>query len=411
MERKMNRNHAINDFDLLLYISGLLPVFTALIDGTIINKVLFFFLLCVCLFIILHNGVSKSTCLLFLILIANYIIMLFVTAEISMSDINMFFYYPFMVLYSLLIIDHKNKFIDCISRNKKYVLLIIRIWSIIVGISIFMPVGYYIKEGGSYYFGSFAGSIFRLGPSALFIMSFVLISMSLYKRKRDFVYTLIPMYCFFMGSSRTYLVSGLCLFVVAWYWFVNNKRKFWLTIIPICLLLCVIMWNSSMGDKIRFTLDDSQYGDFWFRVTSSRSEFWMIDLIGWTSQDIVYKIFGCGLFFTQELTGLWAHNDFIELLCSFGVIGVLEYCVIQFLLIKTFLKRGRRIPVILSICVVLCWLFNAFFNMYYTYFCSLLSYPYVLISVFIYYQSNQSTNKTLYKTSNARNWKFLKETF
>lgn len=368
-------------FDYFLFVACLFPIITTLIDGTPLNRILFVLLIGLYILILIQQGASKRTLCYLAVLLINFILAIFITGTDIDGSANMFVYYPFMVGYTCLIMDKQERFVESLIKNKKYVLFILKLWSVIVGISAFLPIGYYIKEGGAYYFGSFAGSIFRLGPAALFISGLVLVSMRIYGRRKDFFYLIIPMYCVFMGSSRTYLVVELCLFVIAWYWFVGKRKTFWLTIIPLGVIALVLIWNSSMGEKVRYTLDDSNYGDFWFRISSGRSDFWMDDINGWLSQDWFHKIFGCGIFFTVQLTGIWAHNDFIELLCSFGILGLVEYSVLQLHLIGHFLGSKRKIPLVISLCVIVCWLFNAIFNMYYTYFCALLSYPLVLIVV------------------------------
>lgn len=367
-------------FDYFIITSCVFPIITTLIDGTIFNKLLFLLLLIAYILCVFNYGISLLTIKAIFVLLVNYIFTLFFTSIDSESNINLFFYYPFMILFSCLIIDHKDSFVKAIYNNKNFILFIIRLWTVIVGISIFIPSCYYVKEGGSYYFGSFSGSIFRLGPAALFIMGLSLVSMSLFERKRDILYQIVPLYCVFMGSSRTYLISCVCLFVIAWYWYMGSPKRFWSTFIVLLVVGVIFLWNSSLGDKIRYTLDESQYGDFWFRITSSRSEFWGDDLLAWSNQSLFNKLFGGGLFFTIEETGIWAHNDFIEILCSFGIVGLIEYLIIQFVLIKLMIS-GTRQPIIIIICIVSCWAFNAFFNMYYTYFCALLSYPFVLIAV------------------------------
>lgn len=388
---KVSNRCVLNIFNCLLYVSCIYPISTLLLEGTIVNKILFFILVAIYFIIALQNGFKKITLLCLILLVINYCYAILVTKWRAESNTNMLFYYPFMVAYSCLFIDNKDSILNCILRNKEFLLFVIRLWSLIVGVSIFLPSCYYVKEGGALYFGSFAGGIFRLAPSALYIMSLILITMSLFNRKKDIIYMLIPMYCFFMGSSRTYLVSGLCLLIVAWYWYVGRKL-FLKTSIPLALILFVIVWNSSLGEKIRYTLNDDLYGDFWFRITSSRSALWSTDLKGWFSNGWLNRLFGCGIFYTEQLTGLWAHNDFIELLCSFGIVGLVEYVFVQIILLKHFIGRKYKVPRLISFCVIMCWLFNAFFNMYYTYFCSLLSYPLILISVNYFYCNMKQIN-------------------
>lgn len=385
----------IDIFDFFLYICCFYPITTLLFEGTIINKCLFICLIASYLLIILKKGVTKITLVYLIVLIGNYAFVLLITSWSLTSNINMLFYYPFMICYSRLFIDNQNDILKVLLRNKRFILAIIRCWTILVGVSIFIPSCYYVREGGAYYFGSFAGGIFRLAPSALFVMSLTLLSMALFHRKKDIFYMIVPLYCFFMGSSRTYLVVGICVFIVAWYWYIGSARNFYKTVLPLAIIGIIIIINSSLGDKIRYTFDDNQYGDFWFRITSSRSVLWAEDLNGWYSSSFLNRLFGCGLFYTEQLTGLWAHNDFIEILCGFGLVGLIEYCMVQAALIRKFIGKSYNVPPILTFFVIMCWFFNAFFNMYYTYFCSLLSYPFILIAV-NYFYCNLKTERDQY---------------
>lgn len=145
---------------------------------------------------------------------------------------------------------------------------------------------------------------------------------------------IVPMYTVLMGSSRTYLVIGGCLFLIAWYWYGIKKTTFIATYVPIALLGAYFVTHSSMWDKILYTLDDSRYGDFWFRITSSRSVLWTEDLKAWKAGNLIQKVCGGGIEKTVYASGLWAHNDFIEILCSFGVGGLIQYLYITLKLIK-----------------------------------------------------------------------------
>jgi hypothetical protein len=42
-------------------------------------------------------------------------------------------------------------------------------------------------------------------------------------------------------------------------------------------------------------------------------------------------------------------------------------------------------PFIVGFSLILAWLFNAFFNMHYTYFCAMLCYPILVIGIKFYY--------------------------
>lgn len=72
---------------------------------------------------------------------------------------------------------------------------------------------------------------------------------------------------------------------------------------------------------------------------------------------------------------LWAHNDFIQIFSDYGLFGLLVYLGMFITLFKkTF--NGIRISKMAMMMLVAIWAFNAFFNMFYTYFCATLSYPF-----------------------------------
>ena len=72
---------------------------------------------------------------------------------------------------------------------------------------------------------------------------------------------------------------------------------------------------------------------------------------------------------------LWAHNDFIQIFSDYGLFGLLVYLGMFITLFKkTF--NGIKISKMAMMMLVAIWAFNAFFNMFYTYFCATLSYPF-----------------------------------
>lgn len=124
-------------------------------------------------------------------------------------------------------------------------------------------------------------------------------------------------------------------------------------------------------------------------LTSERNIFWSDMLNAYWQGNIFAKLFGGGLNFTVNVSGFWAHNDFIEILCAHGVLGVLVYGYFMYRILHEFLLpegfKKRKMPVFLLGAIILVWLFNACFNMYYTYFCAMASYPILLIGIRRYY--------------------------
>ena len=104
--------------------------------------------------------------------------------------------------------------------------------------------------------------------------------------------------------------------------------------------------------------------------TNGRSEFWTIDFNAFLDGSAFEVLFGHGFSYVYELNQatigmrLYAHNDFINILLNFGIVGMgLYFAVFIPVLVKTKRESGSLVAFLLSAI----WLFNAFFNMIYVY--------------------------------------------
>lgn len=383
--------YRISLINIYLGIICMFPIVTALMNGGDWNKLLFAILCSVHIGILLMKRIKLRTVLLLLVLFVHYVFVLFQTI-FPLDNTNLLFYYPFFLVYTFFMTDHFDTIYNWFFKHKKHIEIIIILWSVLVGISIFLPSSYYSDMGGKIFFGSYCGSIFRLGPSAVFIQVLVLILQSMHRNSKGIFWMIIPMYSYLMGSSRTYLVIGFCLLVISWYMVCKKKSLFWGTVVPLSLLILWLVTVSAMGDKLEYTMDETRYGDFWYRISSSRSVIWAECIDAWSQTNIQGKIFGNGLGFTFEMAKHWAHNDYIEILCSFGVLGLVQYCTAMTRLIRKAYNQ-IRIPFFIKVCIFMTWFFNAFFNMHYVYFCAMLSFPFLLMAVRCYFIHNPKETK------------------
>ena len=365
--------------DLYFGLICIYPLTTMLVDGTIINKLMFAALFALHIYSFLKRPLKRRTVMLLLFLVLQYLFVMYFTV-FPLKNSNLLFYFPYFLMYTYFMCDNMEMVGDWLQEKRNYIYGIVVIWSALVGVSIFVPSCYYIKEGGSLYFGSWTSDIFRLGPSVMFIQILVIVLQTMHQQKYAVAYMMIPMYCVLMGSSRTYLVIGGLLFAISWYIACKKKIYFWISIAFLGVLFLFLIAKSSIGDKILFTLDENQYGDFWSRISSSRSVFWVKNLTAWNELPLLNKWLGCDINLTNKVAGKWAHNDFIEILCSFGIVGVVQYISsMRRLLKKTW--GSCDVPMIIQIFAVTTWLFNAFFNMHYVYFCAMLSFPFLLFAL------------------------------
>lgn len=121
-------------------------------------------------------------------------------------NINLVFY---LVLWVLLMSLFGGKFElvrSLILQDIKWLRAITVIWCLLVFVSIPLPSSYYVIAGQGRFFGSFAKDSFRLCPTALEVLVFLTICVKVDKKSR-WIYCVLsaaPLFCVFMGYSRTY---------------------------------------------------------------------------------------------------------------------------------------------------------------------------------------------------------------
>ena len=304
----------------------------------------------------------------------------------SLYNTNELFYLPFCILYFNYIRENYQKLKDLFMTEKKVVYNVIIIWTILVFVSIFFESSWISSWGGTKYFGSLCRGVWRLSPTAVFIGSLSIATIILYNNKKGIFFLILPLFCVFMSGSRTYMVIGIFMFLIAWYYYVNSRKHFFLSFIPICILLFIVILNTSMIDKFTaVSYNSDSYFDPLGTLTSGRSIFWQADIETFFESSFINKIMGSGFNLIYEINlkafdGLvWAHNDFIQCLVSHGILGLLLY---MYSIISTIIQMTKntlhKFPLYLAVFI---WIFNAFFNMFYTYFCSMLCFPILLLCV------------------------------
>ena len=377
----------------------LFPITTLIQDYvSFFNKIVFMVTMLMLMFyVIKKNRIKISVFLWILLALFNYCFALLNTSTHALSiNYNMAFYYIFFVFYFLYFIQNYRNIDNIMYNNKKFLLCNIYLYTFLLTISIFIPNCYTKIDAGGWgntnYFVSFSGSPNRLGPASVFV--FVMVLYCYYKQISKYILlcTFPLIYGFFMAGSRTYFVLGILCVIIMLYSVVNEKKWFWLSIVPIGIVLYYVTIQSAMMNKFNATVvrNDSIYF-FLAKFTNSRSLFWEKQLRLFQNESMLKKIFGAGINYTSDKVGIWAHNDFIEILCSYGYIGLICYCLTIFFALKKFLsfKKGNRFYSL--ICVAI-WIFNAFFNFFYCYFCAMLSYP-LLLSIISMIESKNGIQK------------------
>lgn len=387
-----NLNHKFTTFDVYLRLLLLLPLTTLLQNKIGFINVALFFVIFMFQGIIILQRVNLRTIIFIALAIISFTLTALNTKNLNFD--NYLAYYINWLLFSTVISQNYDKFIDWIKNNEFYLKMVMFIWSALVAFSILLPSSYYLKEGSGRYFCSYTKDIFRLAPTALFIQCLALISIVLFNNRKDIIYMLLPLFCGFMGSSRTYFIIIVVVFVLGLFFFSSTKLRFAAMAAPTGLLGIIAYAKSSISEKVRYTLDDSQWGDLLFRISSGRSELWERIWVRYVKFTPFRKTFGAGFRYTNRVNhGLYAHNDFIEILATHGIFGIILYLLCVYLLFRTFFKN-KHIPIVMIGACFFVWFFNANFNMFYWYTCAAISFPFLLAVVRCYYDNKDNQLKT-----------------
>ena len=297
------------------------------------------------------------------------------------ANFNMTFYYLFLVLFFVYVLTDPEQFWALMKKNRRYIYYVVLFYTAVVTLSIFLPSSYtqMVGWGEEAYFTSISGSPNRVGPASVFVVVLITFLIQTGSHKALALLTLPQLYVFLMGGSRTYFVVGLCTALVLFYVMIPRKKWFFLSLIPLGLVAVVVILNSSMMDKFASTFQQGvDRAEFWRRLTNSRSVFWVDQLKLFFTTPWYLQLFGNGINFTTYHFDLWAHNDFIEIVCSYGYVGLANYLVLMIYTIAKLSKTKKRHFFIKCVCIFI-WFFNAFFNFFYCYFCAMLCYPILLL--------------------------------
>lgn len=318
--------------------------------------------------------------------------------EFPVDQINILFYFLLWVLIYLFFSKSKDDIMRVLQKSDFFIDLLLILWTIVVGISAFLPTSYKDK-----YFLSFTGGSFRLMPSVLIITALAMYMAISRKIAKYNLYLILPIFAGFMNQSRTYF--GVFIIVLVMYFYMNlkNKKLFYIMLVPLGFLIIALMTASGIMDKITATqYGPNSYFDFWGTITSGRTVFWQWDLEAFFSLPVLQQFVGNGFNFVYDVNGanmarIWAHNDIINILMNFGYIGVVIYLWSYFQMVRAFWPKGNKIPIFVKCMFHGAVFLNSMMNMSYTYLCAMISYPLFLYVIAAKYEEKDKGNTDLLK--------------
>mgnify|MGYP004568271509 FL=1 len=306
------------------------------------------------------------------------------TGSFRYDNFNLVFYLPVWMMLFIVFAQNKNEIFKVMERNVYYLQGVVTCWTIIIGISIFLPSSY-TKDS---VFISLSGGKFGIEPSTLLIVAIVFFLYGYKKEKKLLFYLIMPLYCVFMGASRTYLGVLLILILLFLFIIITDKKKAIFYIACFIGISLLIISYTNIGRKINdLTYAKDSYFDFWGTVTSGRTIFWKWDIDAFMQLPIYKRFIGNGYNFPYDVTynngfkrGIWAHNDFLNIIMNYGYIGLVTYLYPFCKFIKVYKKEYSINNIYVCIFCIAIFI-NSFFNMSYTYICATVSYPIYMVSM------------------------------
>ena len=349
-----------------------------------VNKILIFLILILLILKNIKKEIKTNTIVTIFELAVVYMFSFFFTYK-KIDNINDIFYFAIWVLYFLYLKENHYRFKELLKNNNKYIYNIIFLWNIITFISFFFDISYNSNWGGEYYFKSFSNTEHRFASTCIFIIALNWIVAREKRNKRYMLFSVIPFVGIYLSGARTYLGVILIFILCIYYLMCERKIIFYITLIPMMVLLIVIVVITPMGEKFIQTTNDG-YNGFWATITNSRTIFWKADIEAFKDLNFFQRFVGNGYNFVYDVneeavhTRIYAHNDIINVLLTYGYIGVIIYLYVFFKYSKIVFKNSESTKII-KYGYYFIWLFNAMFNMVYTYIGATFSLPFILYSL------------------------------
>ncbi|MCI8466461.1 MAG: hypothetical protein HFI63_11535 [Lachnospiraceae bacterium] len=258
----------------------------------------------------------------------------------------------------------RNKLREVFYARKGFIKIIVLINALIIITGFFLSSCYNTNWGGKYYVG-FAYSNHVLACGCCMSMCLALWVIGDIKNDWLKLFVNLPFaLAILQCGARTYLVPVLIVYFLTYKLYIK-KISSKLILVPFIILVGIYGFiHSGLMDKF---INPNSYSR-WSGInlfTNGRTVFWLIDLDSYFHSSLSGVLFGNGFGFSYHINSLkygreiWAHNDFIEVLISTGIIGFTAH---MYVLIKNFDCLKKHTYKLTMWCVILYYVFVAFIN-------------------------------------------------
>jgi hypothetical protein len=241
------------------------------------------------------------------------------------------------LLIGLRIFSYKDFFEKIYLLNKKYKkLLVIEVTIVYLNYLILFitRLGFDVHNGSSIYVGVYTNP-HPMGYS-LIILIIVTTYLSKYYSKKMVLYYPLAIILLIYTSARTPTIIGIILIILLNIKIENRieVRKITIGIVAISTIMLMtiifheviqkLIINTPMIEKFLMTSNKS--------ILSGRDDFWPLLINDYLYEfNFIEKIFGHGVYYSMYLNFrnynmvIWAHNDILDIVISFGMIIMLVY--------------------------------------------------------------------------------------
>lgn len=376
--------HKINKYDIILILTLVYSFFTltqSLYPFSISRIIIFG----ISLFFVLSKkqGRGNISIYIYIVFVVLYTSIFARNISVNINDC-VYFAVAILELYFFLNRNAWDELYNAYYRNEKIVFYIAILDLFLVLLSVFLPSCYIQHWGGEEYLIGFTGSAHAMAASCCLAMSILMLHVI--NKKFSIVFLLmlsIYVLVILKTGARIFLIPGMLLL----FYYIHKKVKR-ITSKSIIYLLGVIGFmfaflDSSMMKKILFTIQNPYNKSMMESLTGSRSVFWKVDLNAFFEAGLFNKLLGYGFDYVYSLNlkmvgmEIWAHNDFINILLSVGLIGFFIYIIILWKTTKNISQWNSRFD---SMILIIYFFLPAFFNGFYSYYHFLSSFMLFILS-------------------------------
>lgn len=272
----------------------------------------------------------------------NYTLIIKYIAFQNVKDLNMYCMSLFLLVLIIGFITNEENYVylsSFIFRRKKILLCEVIIIEFVELLYLITGKGFVSRWDGSY----FSGNYDTPHPFAYYMILIILIIAYLYNTYKNYFVNfllVIPITLILLTGARTPTIGGLAIAAIIYYKYI--PKKLMLTITALISLFLLFGNKEVLINKLSFIPLVQK-----FMTTSStnsllngRDKFWSFVLDSFMGSNLHNQILGHGIYYSKVINFynygmlIWAHNDFLDITTSFGILGLLIciYCWIRYFL-------------------------------------------------------------------------------